>query len=216
MVNLRYAHGHEAIWAPDPDRLASAAITRFASRRDGRDHQGYGDLRAWSVEHLEEFWAAVWDFFEIAADGDPSTVLADAGLPGARWFPGTRLNYAEHALRSCAVPRRAHEVAVTEIREDRHLHPHDVGATGPCGRARCDDREHGVCCRARGCCWCRCWWCWCGGCGGASAAVRAAGRAGAGDGGVGGGGQRQVGAAAVLDRAGGPGGADRVGNGRAG
>ena len=108
-MNLRYAHGHEAIWAPDPDRPTSAAITRFASRRHGRDHQDYGDLRAWSVEHVEEFWAAVWDFFDIAADGDPSTVAGS--LAQGSTTPSTRCALAPF-------PRRAHEVAVTEIRED--------------------------------------------------------------------------------------------------
>ncbi|MDT7713647.1 MAG: acetoacetyl-CoA synthetase, partial [Pseudonocardiales bacterium] len=111
----------EPIWTPDADSVADAAITRFAaevSARTGRSFASYADLWAWSVEHLEQFWAAVWDFFDIAADGTPRHVLADAGMPGARWFPGTELNYAEHALRSGAEPGRADTVAVTEIGED--------------------------------------------------------------------------------------------------
>ena len=111
----------EPIWTPDPDRVADAAITRFAaevSARTGHDVGSYADLWAWSVEHLEQFWAAVWDFFDIAADGTPHAVLADATMPGARWFPGTRLNYAEHALRSGTEPGRADAVAVTAIDED--------------------------------------------------------------------------------------------------
>ena len=109
------------IWTPDPDRVADAAITRFAaevSARTGRSFGSYADLWAWSVEHLEQFWAAVWDFFDIAADGTPHPVLADATMPGARWFPGTRLNYAEHALRSGTEAGRADAVAVTAIGED--------------------------------------------------------------------------------------------------
>ena len=88
------------------------------SARTGRSFGSYADLWAWSVEHLEQFWATVWDFFDIAADGTPHPVLADATMPGARWFPGTRLNYAEHALRSGTEPGRADAVAVTAIDED--------------------------------------------------------------------------------------------------
>ena len=75
------------IWTPDPESVADAAITRFAaevSARTGRSFGSYADLWAWSVEHLEQFWAAVWDFFDIAADGTPHPVLADATMPGAR------------------------------------------------------------------------------------------------------------------------------------
>src|SRR4051812_42261064 len=73
------------IWTPDPDGVATAAITRFseeAGRRTGRALGSYPALQAWSVHHLEEFWATVWDFFEIAADGDRDTVLAGHAMPG--------------------------------------------------------------------------------------------------------------------------------------
>jgi acetoacetyl-CoA synthetase len=74
----------------------------------------YLDLQRWSVGHLEQFWGAVWDFFDIQADGSHDEVLADAAMPGARWFPGTRLNYAEHALRH----GDDDTVAVTAVSED--------------------------------------------------------------------------------------------------
>src|SRR5687767_2523710 len=109
------------IWTQAPDRVADAAIIRFAaevSARTGRSFDSYADLWAWSVGHLEQFWATVWDFFDVAADGTPHPVRADATMPGARWSPGTRLNYAEHALRSGTEPGRADAVAVTAIGED--------------------------------------------------------------------------------------------------
>jgi len=84
------------------------------SGRAGADLTGYPALHAWSVEHLEEFWRAIWDFFGLQADGDPSMALARREMPGATWFPGTRVNYAEHALRHGADGA----VAVTEIDED--------------------------------------------------------------------------------------------------
>ena len=111
----------EPIWTPDPDSVAAATITRFAdevSAWTGHDTGSYAELWRWSVEHLEQFWAAVWEFFDITADGTPRAVLADATMPGARWFPGSRLNYAEHALRSGMEPGRADTVAVTAIDED--------------------------------------------------------------------------------------------------
>jgi acetoacetyl-CoA synthetase len=58
----------------------------------------YDALWQWSVDDLDGFWAAIWDFFEVQADGDRSTVLASREMPGARWFPDTRLNYAEHVF----------------------------------------------------------------------------------------------------------------------
>jgi acetoacetyl-CoA synthetase len=105
------------IWEPDPVTAGRSAIGRFArevSGRAGADLTDYRVLWAWSVEHLEEFWRAVWDFFDLQADGDPSMALARREMPGATWFPGTRVNYAEHALRHGADGA----VAVTEIDED--------------------------------------------------------------------------------------------------
>jgi acetoacetyl-CoA synthetase len=105
------------IWRPDPEAAASSAIARFGRYVTGRTGVEFGtylDLQRWSAGHLDQFWAAVWDFFGIQADGSHARVLADAAMPGARWFPGTRLNYAEHALRH----GHGDTVAVTAIGED--------------------------------------------------------------------------------------------------
>ena len=109
------------IWSPDPEIAGQATITRFGrfvTERTGTEFDTYLDLWRWSVDDLEQFWAAVWDFFDIQADGSYSRVLADASMPGARWFPGTRLNYAEHALRHGEAASVAETVAVTAIDED--------------------------------------------------------------------------------------------------
>ena len=105
------------IWTPDPRLVRDAAITRFGrfvTERTGTSLGSYLGLWAWSVDELAQFWGTVWDFFDIRGDGCPDTVLADAGMPGARWFPETRLNYAEHALRH----GEDHAVAVTAVAED--------------------------------------------------------------------------------------------------
>src|SRR5580693_4450603 len=92
------------IWRPDPAAAASSAIAefgRFVTGRTGVEFGEYLDLWRWSADHLEEFWVAVWDFFGLEADGSHAVALEESAavMPGARWFPGTRLNYAEHALR---------------------------------------------------------------------------------------------------------------------
>ncbi|MTD52405.1 acetoacetate--CoA ligase [Amycolatopsis pithecellobii] len=90
------------IWVPDESDLTSARITAFARDVAARHDvivDRYAALHAWSIESLEEFWAQIWDFFDVLADGDHGQVLAGDAMPGARWFPQVRLNYAEHALR---------------------------------------------------------------------------------------------------------------------
>ncbi|MCW2930471.1 MAG: acetoacetyl-CoA synthetase [Actinomycetia bacterium] len=115
----------EPIWQPDPAQVAGSGIIRFAehlTRRHGVEFPGYLPLWRWSVDHLDEFWLAVWDFYQVDADGSRHQALADAAMPGARWFPGTRLNYAEHALRHGtdavhANTGHAGPVAVTAVTE---------------------------------------------------------------------------------------------------
>lgn len=106
------------VWRPDPDLVAGSAIGRFTthlSRRHDLSFENYSQLWRWSVDHLEEFWAKVWDFFDVQAEGRPELVLADSAMPGARWFTGTRLNYAQHALRHGDQPSTKDTVAVTAI-----------------------------------------------------------------------------------------------------
>jgi acetoacetyl-CoA synthetase len=89
------------LWQPSPQRIAAANITAFmrhVAAGGGPACSDYPGLYRWSVEHSADFWRAVWDFCGvIGTRGD--TVLADAGrMPGARWFPEARLNYAENLL----------------------------------------------------------------------------------------------------------------------
>lgn len=59
----------------------------------------YDSLRRWSVEDLEGFWSAVWEFCGVRASVPYERVLSSQDMPGARWFEGALLSYAEHALR---------------------------------------------------------------------------------------------------------------------
>ena len=91
----------DLLWAPTPERVARANLTHYlqwlAAR--GRHFDGYGALWQWSIEDLEGFWGSLWEYFGIRASHPYACVLAKRRMPGAEWFPGARLNYAEHALR---------------------------------------------------------------------------------------------------------------------
>jgi acetoacetyl-CoA synthetase len=90
-------------WTPSADRIERATITRFATwvqeRTGVRVTESYDQLWRWSVDDVAGFWAAIWDYFDVQADGRSEPVLADPAMPGARWFPHARLNYAEHLFR---------------------------------------------------------------------------------------------------------------------
>lgn len=89
------------IWAPSADAAEATVLGRFLtwlSLERGVRMQTYDELWHWSVTDVEAFWAGVWDFFEVRASRPWDRVLEGRAMPGARWFPGARLNYAEHAL----------------------------------------------------------------------------------------------------------------------
>jgi acetoacetyl-CoA synthetase len=108
------------IWEPTAAEVEAAELTRFgawlAAERGVRT-DGYPDLQRWSVANLDQFWRAIWDYFEIEADGDPEPVLGARGMPGAEWFPGVRLNYAEHVFRNGAPEDAVALVHASELRE---------------------------------------------------------------------------------------------------
>ncbi|MCL6635945.1 MAG: AMP-binding protein, partial [Peptococcaceae bacterium] len=91
------------LWVPSDAVKHRANITRFidmVNRRWGLEIQSYPELYAWSVEHIPEFWAAMWDFGGIIASRGYRQVVDDlTRFPGARWFDGARLNFAENLLR---------------------------------------------------------------------------------------------------------------------
>lgn len=90
------------LWSPTPEQRSAAAITDFArvaGQRSGRDLTGYDDLWAWSTEDLAGFWGLLADYVDLQWHDRPTEVLPAAVMPGAHWFPGGTLNYAEHALR---------------------------------------------------------------------------------------------------------------------
>ncbi|MFT7835470.1 acetoacetate--CoA ligase [Saccharothrix sp. BKS2] len=106
----------EVLWRPDPDRVAASRMTAFRSfvaDRHDLDLPDYESLRQWSTSDLEAFWGAVAEFFGVVFHHGYDRVLPVEVMPGATWFPGATLNYAEHALRG---PEDA--LAVVFHRED--------------------------------------------------------------------------------------------------
>ncbi|GII82788.1 hypothetical protein Ssi03_07780 [Sphaerisporangium siamense] len=85
------------LWEPSPEVVRDARITRFAAWL-GRAGQDYEELWRWSVGSPEEFWASVWDYFEVAGERGDGPVISGT-MPGAEWFTGATLNYAANALR---------------------------------------------------------------------------------------------------------------------
>jgi acetoacetyl-CoA synthetase len=71
----------------------------WLERRRGLRFEGYHDLWQWSIYDVEAFWASIWDFFEVRAERPYKRVLGRREMPGADWFPGARLSYAEHIFR---------------------------------------------------------------------------------------------------------------------
>jgi acetoacetyl-CoA synthetase len=93
------------VWTPDRRALEESRTARFLAwlrEERGVPLDGYRALWGWSVDEPEEFWAAVWDYFDIRSQTPYTRVLADASMPGARWFEGATLNLAEHLLRGPA------------------------------------------------------------------------------------------------------------------
>jgi acetoacetyl-CoA synthetase len=92
----------DLLWAPAPERAAAANITAFIGwlkQTRGLDFAGYPPLWEWSVTETGAFWQAIWDYSDIVAAEQPAAALGRPDMPGAEWFPGARLNYAENVMR---------------------------------------------------------------------------------------------------------------------
>jgi acetoacetyl-CoA synthetase len=92
----------EPLWTPSPARVERSNLTRYRrwlASTQGLDFDDYDALWNWSVTDLEAFWRSVWEFFQVKEGPAPAPAIAERRMPGARWFPGARLNYAELALR---------------------------------------------------------------------------------------------------------------------
>ena len=90
------------LWTPDTRKIIESNIQTFiqtANQSCSQAMDGYRELYQWSIEHREDFWQLIADFYSVKFYQPPSAVLANDCMPGAEWFPDSTLNYAEHMLR---------------------------------------------------------------------------------------------------------------------
>ncbi|MEK7704409.1 MAG: acetoacetate--CoA ligase [Myxococcota bacterium] len=108
----------DLLWQPTLARQHASALWRYLRWLDahgGPHFDDYASLWRWSVEDLEAFWVSIWQHFAIDAHAPYDKVLVERAMPGATWFPGATLNYAEHALRR----RDEHEAVVFRSEDGR-------------------------------------------------------------------------------------------------
>jgi acetoacetyl-CoA synthetase len=109
----------EKLWEPSAEAVERATMTRYMrwlKAERGLHFADYHELWRWSVGELEDFWRSIWDFFEVSASKPYDEVLAARSMPGAKWFTGAELNYAERLFRD----KPDDEIAVlggSELRE---------------------------------------------------------------------------------------------------
>jgi acetoacetyl-CoA synthetase len=109
------AEAPDVLWTPDPDHHGRLAeFTEWVREHRGVDAPDYATLHAWSVDDQEGFWSAVAEFLGVRFHAQPRAVLGRTEMPGAEWFPGATVNYAEHAL----APGSDADLAVVFVRED--------------------------------------------------------------------------------------------------
>ncbi|UCD71513.1 MAG: acetoacetate--CoA ligase [Syntrophobacterales bacterium] len=91
------------LWTPSEERIKQTNMTRFVeyvNKKYGKEFTSYSKLYQWSIDNIPEFWAAMWDFSEIRASKKYDNVVDDLNkMPGAQWFIGAKLNFAENLLR---------------------------------------------------------------------------------------------------------------------
>ncbi len=100
------------LWEPGSELLTDSKMARYMA---ARGFSSYDELWRWSVEDLDGFWRSLWELYEVGPA--PERVLARAEMPGAEWFPGTQLNYAEQVFRGA----RGAEPAIVHASESRAL-----------------------------------------------------------------------------------------------
>src|SRR6266700_6474038 len=95
--------GNDILWAPSEQLKQQVNMTKYMQWLADEQGLRFSEREAlweWSVTHLEDFWASIWEYFHIKASHPYASVLLERKMPGAKWFQGARLNYAEHVFRN--------------------------------------------------------------------------------------------------------------------
>ncbi len=113
MLNVK--EGCSPLWTPSATRIANANITRYLAwlkEHRGLDFKNYESLWRWSIDEIEAFYETIWQFGEVISHSPYSQILDKRTMPGARWFEGATVNYAEHSLRHAANPGTVNTPAI--------------------------------------------------------------------------------------------------------
>ncbi|MFZ0040558.1 MAG: acetoacetate--CoA ligase [Solirubrobacteraceae bacterium] len=108
----------KTLWEPSEDRVRRAALTRYRewlTSERGLSFDSYEELWRWSVSDLEAFWSSIVSYFDVQFGAGGDEVLASHSMPGAQWFPGATVSYAEHIFRG----RADDDVAIRHASEVR-------------------------------------------------------------------------------------------------
>ena len=129
------------LWTPSPARITKARLTAFIDdlQEEGHEFDDYEALWQWSVTDIDAFWRAVWEHFDLPSETPPTTMLADASMPGARWCPGTRVNLVHQVFRHARsrAPAMVYESEGGAVREVSWAQlEQQVGAMAQCLRER--------------------------------------------------------------------------------
>lgn len=98
------------LWEPSEDFIQNSNLKKFEgwlSENKNLSFESYSELWKWSNDQLEEFWKCLWEYFEIISHSEYQFVLSSHNMPGASWFDGATLNYAEHIFRQKSSERSA-------------------------------------------------------------------------------------------------------------
>src|SRR5579883_1872866 len=98
------------LWEPSEELKRDANVTHYMqwlAREKGLHFQTREELWEWSVNRLEDFWASIWQYFQIQSSQPYTAVLEGDSMPGVSWFPGATLNYVEHVFRNAATDQPA-------------------------------------------------------------------------------------------------------------
>lgn len=90
------------LWSPSPEAVASAAISQFARRAEqlsGTKLDSYRALHDWSINDREAFWSLIWDYCGIVGERGERVLVDGDKMPGAKFFPDAKLNFAENLLK---------------------------------------------------------------------------------------------------------------------
>ena len=99
-MNAKSISEGKILWEPTDDIKRRANISKYLKwleSEKGLSFNDYNSLWEWSVKEIESFWQSLWQFFDIKASKPYTSILSQRKMPGAKWFEGAELNYAEHS-----------------------------------------------------------------------------------------------------------------------